>query len=106
MLLFTKPIEKKLISNYKKFKYNSWNEKPVVKLFLPEGSSYWLLTEYNPEEDIAFGLVNLFCKEIGLIDMREIHALRTKTFKLPMERDRYFSTDKTLKELLYEDYND
>ncbi len=103
MLLFTKPIEKKLISNYNKFKYNSYNEKPVVRLFLPTGDCYWLLTEYNPDEDLAFGLAYIYCKEIGLIDMREIRSVRTKMFNLPMERDRYYSTDRTINEILWED---
>lgn len=103
MLLFTKQIEKKLISNYQKFKYSSYDEKPVVKLFLPEGRCYWLLTEYNPEEDLAFGLAYIHCKEIGLIDMREIRAVKSNLLNLPMERDRYFTTDKTINEILYED---
>ena len=106
MLLFTKPIEKKLISNYEKFKYDSYNERPVVKLFLPEGSSYMLLTEYNPEDDLAFGLSYIHCKEIGLVDMREVRAIRSPMFQLPMERDRYYKTKKTLNEILYGDQED
>jgi|TARA_A100001388_G_C28730868_1_gene481386 hypothetical protein len=102
MLLFTKSIEKKLISNYEKFKYDSYNERPVVKLFLPEGSSYMLLTEYNPEDDLAFGLSYIHCKEIGLVDMREVRAIRSPLFQLPMERDRYYKTKKTINQILYE----
>ncbi|MEA2079594.1 MAG: DUF2958 domain-containing protein, partial [Pseudomonadota bacterium] len=34
--------------------------KPVVKLFTPDGSATWLLTELDPDDnDIAFGLCDL-----------------------------------------------
>src|ERR1019366_6541750 len=32
---------------------------PVVKLFTPDGNATWLLTELNPDIDVAFGLYDL-----------------------------------------------
>ena len=71
---------------------------PVVKLFLPEGSVTWLLTEMNADGDIAFGLCDLGLgyPELGYVSIREIEDLRSRALGLPVERDRYFTTDKPL----------
>ena len=71
---------------------------PVVKLFTPDASCAWLLTELDPDDpDIAFGLcdLGLGCPELGSVRTSEIESVRGK-LKLPVERDLYFCPVKTI----------
>lgn len=66
---------------------------PVVKLFTPDASCTWLLTDLSPEDqDTAFGLCDLGMgfPELGCVSLTEIKELRGK-LKLPVERDLWFS---------------
>ena len=66
---------------------------PVVKLFTPDASCTWLLTELDPDApDIAFGLCDLGMgfPELGSVSISEIQSLRGK-LGLPVERDRHFA---------------
>lgn len=72
--------------------------KPVVKLFMPGMAMTWLLTELDPEmPDVAFGLCDLGfgTPELGSVSISEITSVRSK-FGLSVERDLYFTPDKTL----------
>lgn len=71
---------------------------PVVKLFTPDGACTWLLTELDPEDpDIAFGLCDLGmgCPELGSVRLSELEDVRG-LIGLPIERDMYFTADKSL----------
>ena len=73
--------------------------KPVVKLF--GGSSCtWLLTELNPESNIAFGLCDLGhgTPELGYVSLAELEAIKFPPFGLPIERDMNWEADKTITE--------
>jgi hypothetical protein len=72
--------------------------KPVVKLFTPDAQCTWLLTELDPgDNDIAFGLCDLGMgfPELGSVRISELERVRGR-LGLPVERDRYFTPDKTL----------
>jgi Protein of unknown function (DUF2958) len=71
--------------------------KPVVKLFTPDAHCTWLLTELNPDHELAFGLcdLGLGCPELGYVSLTELRAVRGK-LGLPVERDEHFEADKTL----------
>jgi hypothetical protein len=72
---------------------------PVVKLFTPDAAATWLLTELDPDEpDLAFGLcdLGLGAPELGYVRISELERIRGR-FGLPLERDRYFRPDRTLK---------
>jgi len=107
MKLLTKPIEKKLIENFeanKKLLEESEGEKnndfkPVVKFFGGVACT-WLITEYNPEEKMYFGLCDLGMgfPELGYVSKEELESLRFPPFGLPLERDMYFKANKTLSE--------
>lgn len=65
---------------------------PVVKLFTPDASCTWLLTEIDPENtDIAFGLCDLGLgyPELGDVSLSELSSLCGK-LGLPVERDLHF----------------
>jgi hypothetical protein len=71
---------------------------PVVKLFTPDAGATWLLSELDPDyPDIAFGLcdLGLGCAELGSVALSEIASVRGK-LGLPVERDEWFKTDKTV----------
>lgn len=71
---------------------------PVVKLFTPDASCTWLLTELYPDDtDIAFGLCDLGfgCPELGTVRISEIESVRGR-YGLPAERDQHFHADKPI----------
>lgn len=69
-----------------------YSEDPVayVKLFNPCGIGTWFITEYDPEEKLAFGLVDLNEVELGYFSLKEIEELRVPPFGLKIERDIHF----------------
>ena len=69
-----------------------------VKLFTPWTDWTWYIAEYDPKDDIAWGLVKGHEQEFGPFDMKEIKELRGP-FGLPVERDICFDPIKE-KELL------
>lgn len=71
---------------------------PVVKLFTPDASATWLLTEIDPEDhNHAFGLCDLGqgCPELGWVSLAELAAIRGK-LGLPIERDQHFTATKSI----------
>jgi len=71
---------------------------PVVKLFTPDASATWLLTELDPADpDRAFGLcdLGLGCPELGYVRLSELESVRGP-LGLKIERDYHFTADRTL----------
>ena len=97
--LLTKSIETKLIKNFlKNQESGEENFKPVVKFF-GGGACTWLITEYDKENELYFGLADLGMgfPECGWISKEEIEGARFQ-FGLGIERDQYWTADKTLSE--------
>jgi hypothetical protein len=70
---------------------------PVVKLFVcVGGNATWLLTELDPETNIAFGLCDLGLgfPEIGSVCLTELE----ETLGWRLERDRHWTARMTLSE--------
>ncbi len=61
-----------------------------VKLFTPDSSWTWYITEYDPEERLCFGLVVGFEREFGYISLAELEDLRGP-HGLPVERDLHWT---------------
>ena len=105
MKLLTKEIEEKLIKNFKKNAKDGGgiDHKPVVKFF-GGGACTWLITEYDPESRIYFGLCDLGMgfPEPGYVSRDELEAIRFPPYNLPVERDMHFKADKTLIQYAYE----
>jgi hypothetical protein len=59
-----------------------------VKLFTPDSSWTWFITEYDGE-DLCFGLVKGHETELGYFSLAEITAVRGP-LKLRIERDLWF----------------
>lgn len=51
-------------------------ETPTVKLFTPDAHGTWFLTEYDPEDAIAFGLCDLGFPELGSVSIEELETVR------------------------------
>ena len=61
----------------------------VLKYFTPDSSFTWYLTEYDPEQRLAFGLVVGHERELGYFSFTELEVLRGPR-GLPVERDLHF----------------
>ena len=72
-----------------------------VKLFTPDSNWTWYIAEYDPETEIAWGLVKGHEQEFGSFDMKEIKK-RRGPFGLPVERDICFDPIKEKELLLFE----
>ena len=94
MKLLTGAIKTQMQMNAKN---QDQDHKPALKLFNPVGGATWLLTEL--EGDVAFGLCDLGqgTPELGSVSISELENL-TLAMGLKIERDRYFTADKTLSE--------
>ena len=80
--------------------------RPVAKLFTPDAECSWLLSELYPADpDVAFGLCDLGmgCPESGDVRLSELAVLRGR-LGLPVERDLYFTAEKTLGDYAREAY--
>ena len=97
MKILTKEIERKLIQQFEQ--EDAPDKKPYLKLFGGSAAT-WLISEYNKEEDMYFGLCDLGfgTPELGYVSKSELEALRFKPFGLPIERDCSFTPQKTLLE--------
>lgn len=63
----------------------------VIKLFNPVGSATWYLTEYSPEEKVAFGYVTgMTADEWGYVSITELESLKLRLGQ-KIERDLHFS---------------
>jgi len=79
MKLLTKALRAKLIANGKASAIKECDHVPVVKLFTPDGSMTWLLTEIHADDhDIAFGLCDMGVgyPELGYVSFSELARLR------------------------------
>jgi len=59
-----------------------------LKLFTPDGSWTWFATEFDGE-DIFFGLVDGFERELGYFSLSELQKVRGP-LGLPVERDLHW----------------
>jgi hypothetical protein len=98
--MMTKEIETKLKKNFEKnSETGEENFKPVLKLFGGSACT-WLITEYDEENQLFFGLADLGLgfPELGWISKTELEEVRFPPFNSRIERDMYFTADKTLSE--------
>ena len=96
MKLLTKKVLRKLPELYSQ-EDKGLEAVAVVKFFTPDSSWTWYATEFDGE-DLFFGLVDGFEKELGYFRLSELKQVKGK-LGLPIERDRYFEP-KQLKELM------
>ena len=61
-----------------------------VKFFTPDSCWSWFVTEYDPDQDLCFGLVIGFETEFGYFSLQEIETSKGP-LGLKIERDIYFS---------------
>jgi len=96
MKLLTKEILEKLPKLYTQ-EEKGLDAIAVVKFFTPDSNWTWYATEFDGD-DLFFGLVDGFEKEIGYFRLSELQSVKG-ALGLPIERDMYFKP-KTLKELM------
>jgi len=96
MKLLTKEILEKLPKLYSQ-EEKGLEAVAIVKFFTPDSNWTWYATEFDGD-DLFFGLVEGFEKEIGYFRLSELQSVKG-ALGLPIERDMYFKP-KTLKELM------
>ena len=93
MQLFTKAQRDRLIANFRANQQNpvETDHWPVVRLFTPDAQATWLLSEYDPLEELLFGLCDLGvgCPELGYVSRAELEELRG-ALGLRVERDLHW----------------
>jgi hypothetical protein len=62
----------------------------TVKWFTPDSSWTWYVIEYEPDEQLCFGLVDGLDCELGYFSLAEIEQIRGP-MGLPVERDLFWS---------------
>lgn len=97
MKLLTKAIENKLKKNAKTDD-SIMDKKPIAKLFNPTGIGTWWLWSID-EDDVLFGVAEVHEREVGYFTLDELKSFKG-TFGLGIERDMYYSSDKTFKQIL------
>jgi len=100
MKILTKEILNKLPKIGETAQLEAKDVKVHLKIFNPYGTGRWYITEYNENEDLAFGYVNIMgpdFAELGYIQMSELVNFKNSMgFKL--ERDIYFEA--TLEDII------
>lgn len=61
----------------------------VAKFFNPCGPGTWYMTEYDPEERLAFGLCVIHEAELGYFSLDELESIELMA-GLGIERDLYW----------------
>ena len=89
MKLLTQEILDAVPSLYANENVDPGNTLVVAKFFTPWTGWTWYMTEYDPESDRAFGLVEGFEKELGYFSIEELESV-TGPGGLTIERDLYF----------------
>lgn len=100
MKLLTKEIEKKLPKLYSTEDIPCEEKIGAVKFFNPCGAGTWIGIEYDPEDKLFFGFVDLIDKEYGYFSLEELESIRLP-FGLRIERDLHF-TPKSMKDIIGE----
>ena len=99
MNLITETLRAQLLANGQQSLDNDdFDPPPVVKLFTPDASATWLLTEIDPHDhDHAFGLCDLGqgFPELGYVSLAELQSVRGR-LGLPVERDLHFIATKAI----------
>jgi len=95
MKLITVELRKELPALYAQEKLGSEGI-AYAKYFTPDSNWTWYATEFDGE-DIFFGLVDGFEKELGYFSLAEFKSVKGP-MGLPIERDLYWQP-KTLKEI-------
>lgn len=61
----------------------------VAKFFNPMGRGTWYMTEYDPEEKLAFGLCVIYEPALGYFSLEELESIELQ-WGLGIERDLYW----------------
>lgn len=104
-ILITDAQRSQLLANGRRIiEDENYDPLPVVKLFTPDASATWLLSEIDPNnEDRAFGLCDLGqgFPELGYVSLAELQAACGR-LGLPIERDLHFTADKSISSYAHE----
>tara|TARA_R110002020_G_scaffold18339_8_gene64117 strand:+ start:4613 stop:4927 length:315 start_codon:yes stop_codon:yes gene_type:complete len=94
MKLMTKEILEKIPALYTNEEKNEGEIRIFAKFFHPFSSWTWYATEYDPEQELCFGLVDGHDVELGYFSLAEMKEV--KIMGCGIERDLHWDDTKTL----------
>ena len=88
-------MTEKILDTFKKTgsQENEKDPKIIVKYFTPWSNWTWFATEYDPETEVFFGLVDGIYREWGSFSLSELKEI-TGFGGLTVERDLYSKPDR------------
>jgi len=96
MKLMTKAIEKKIPNLYGQ---SGKDARVYAKFFTPWTHWTWYATEYDPNDELFFGLVKGIEEELGYWRLSDLTGVSGPA-GLKIERDRYWSDETTLNQVM------
>jgi len=73
--LLTQTLEKKLPALYATENVKLGEKVAVAKFFTPASNWTWYAIEYDPEDQLFFGLVDGHCPEFGYFSLEQLETL-------------------------------
>ncbi|TNF82092.1 MAG: DUF2958 domain-containing protein [Acidobacteria bacterium] len=67
-----------MLPDHRTYEDTPSDEVPVIKFFTPDGGATWWLSEYDPQDEVLFGLCDLGMgfPELGYVSLPELEAVR------------------------------
>jgi len=59
----------------------------TARFYFPAGAGVWYLMELSEDKDLAFGLCNIFVKELGYFSINELEEIKVGGFKVQRDKD-------------------
>lgn len=100
--LLTQEILKKFPPLYANENKSPEEIKVIAKFFNPHGAQTWYATEFDPQEKLFFGFVNLGwddIAELGYFSLQELEEIKG-CFGLGIERDHHWDQNTTLADVM------
>jgi hypothetical protein len=86
------PLKELMIEEYKRPEEKK-TRIAAIKYFNPYGSGTWWFSEYDPDNDLFWGLCYIQFDEYGYCSMKELRETPCPPFNLPIERDYWFTPE-------------
>lgn len=90
MKLLTKEIERAFEEQGDTSELNAVDIKVIAKFFNPTGAGTWYAVDYDKENGVFFGFVDLLERELGYFSLYELESFKDQSFGLSIERDEWF----------------
>lgn len=99
-----KLLTKKLLNNLPPLYTNEEKSleeiKVITKFFYPVGGATWYATEFDPEDELFFGFVNLGDDQMAELGYFSLEELKSFNNFLKVERDKFWDSNISLSDVI------